>query len=364
MTSRTLSVAAVAVLAIGLDAMPAGAQNLDAGKSAPQIFASTCAACHRTPRGLIKSVAPQALPGFLRQHYTTGTDMARQLSGYLLASGGVAAEPRQARSRDDEPRRPAAARTEQPRADSRPQPAEPPLRAWRLPWEKESPAEAAAKSEAARTEQRPRRAGTAKRRAPRAEERQHSAEPTIAAPASHAPARAGHKDKPPVENGGVAAKDEAKDVKDAAVAPTGTPDKPAVTEAPAVAAPQEAGKAEEAAKPGYDKSSHDTSSHDTSSDNKPDDRKPAASEAKPVAAEADKPAPPRPDPVPQVTPAPDTSASSAPTAGGDKPAATEGDKAPAADAAAKPVDAAPPADTTTVPTASAPAEPKASSESR
>lgn len=63
------------------------AQNLDAGKSPAQLFSGSCAACHSTPRGLLKSVAPGQLPGFLRQHYTTGSDAASTLAGYLIQNG-------------------------------------------------------------------------------------------------------------------------------------------------------------------------------------------------------------------------------------------------------------------------------------
>jgi hypothetical protein len=36
-------------------------------------------------------VSPSALPGFLRQHYTTGTEVAQMLSAYLLSNGAAAA---------------------------------------------------------------------------------------------------------------------------------------------------------------------------------------------------------------------------------------------------------------------------------
>jgi hypothetical protein len=62
---------------------PASGQNLDAGKPASQIFAEACAGCHRSPREL------KGNPGtsFLRDHYTTGSDMASIMSAYLSASG-------------------------------------------------------------------------------------------------------------------------------------------------------------------------------------------------------------------------------------------------------------------------------------
>jgi hypothetical protein len=80
--------AAVLILVAAGLAGPARAQeNLDAGKSPSQLFAGTCSACHKSPRGLLKTVAPGSLQGFLRQHYTTGPEMAGVLSSYLVANG-------------------------------------------------------------------------------------------------------------------------------------------------------------------------------------------------------------------------------------------------------------------------------------
>lgn len=92
MLSRALSMATVTLLIGCLAAGAARAQNLDAGKSPSQIFSSTCSACHKSPRGLLKTTPASSLPGFLRQHYTTGTDMASVLSAYLISNG--AADPR------------------------------------------------------------------------------------------------------------------------------------------------------------------------------------------------------------------------------------------------------------------------------
>jgi hypothetical protein len=89
MLGRTLRLAAV-TLFIGTFALSAAlvqAQNLEAGKSPAQLFAGTCNACHKTPRGLLKTVSAGSLPGFLRQHYTTSGDMAAQLSSFLIANG-------------------------------------------------------------------------------------------------------------------------------------------------------------------------------------------------------------------------------------------------------------------------------------
>ena len=93
MLSRALSLATVTLLIGCLTAGAARAvENLDAGKSPSQIFSNTCSACHKSPRGLLKNTPASSLPGFLRQHYTTGTDMAAVLSSYLISNG--ASDPR------------------------------------------------------------------------------------------------------------------------------------------------------------------------------------------------------------------------------------------------------------------------------
>ncbi len=63
-------------------------QNLDAGKSGAQIFSEVCSNCHRSPREL------RSNPGasFLREHYTTGSEMASTMSAYLSGSGTGAAQ--------------------------------------------------------------------------------------------------------------------------------------------------------------------------------------------------------------------------------------------------------------------------------
>jgi hypothetical protein len=60
---------------------PAAGQNLDAGKPASQIFSEVCANCHRSPREF------KSNPGasFLREHYTTGSEMASTMAAYLSA---------------------------------------------------------------------------------------------------------------------------------------------------------------------------------------------------------------------------------------------------------------------------------------
>ncbi len=133
MLGRTLGSATLAI-AIGFSVqVPARAQNLEAGKSPAQVFNGACATCHKSPRGLVKSVPPGSLQGFLRQHYTTSGDMAGALSNYLLANGGIDRRPAAAeKPRRGRDARPAAA----------PQPAPAPSGWW--PFRAASPAPQAA----------------------------------------------------------------------------------------------------------------------------------------------------------------------------------------------------------------------------
>jgi hypothetical protein len=79
---------------IALSARPVAAQTqLDEGKTAPQLFASVCSACHKSPRGLAKETNASTLASFLRAHYTTGREQAGVLAAYVLQAG-PAPEPR------------------------------------------------------------------------------------------------------------------------------------------------------------------------------------------------------------------------------------------------------------------------------
>ena len=70
--------------------MPINAEDFDAGKSAPQLFASNCSSCHRTPYGLAKHMNNWSLDSFLREHYTASRASADTLSTYLIGLGGSA----------------------------------------------------------------------------------------------------------------------------------------------------------------------------------------------------------------------------------------------------------------------------------
>jgi hypothetical protein len=109
MSSRALSSATVMLLIGCFAVIPVQAQNLEAGKSPSQIFAGTCTACHKSPRGLLKTVPAGSLPGFLRQHYTTSGEMASLLSGFLVSNGAadtryVGTQPRQGKDAKSEER--------------------------------------------------------------------------------------------------------------------------------------------------------------------------------------------------------------------------------------------------------------------
>ena len=111
MLGRALSLATVTLLTGWFAVSPVWAQtqNLEAGKSPSQIFAGTCTACHKSPRGLLKTVAPGSLSGFLRQHYTTSSDMASTLSSYLVSNG--ASDTRGGRDKPSTEPKPAEARS-------------------------------------------------------------------------------------------------------------------------------------------------------------------------------------------------------------------------------------------------------------
>jgi hypothetical protein len=91
MLIRALSLETVTLLIGCFATAPAWAQStyLEAGKSPAQIFAGTCTACHKSPRGLLKSVPPGSLQSFLRQHYTTSPDMASLLTAFLISNGAA-----------------------------------------------------------------------------------------------------------------------------------------------------------------------------------------------------------------------------------------------------------------------------------
>jgi hypothetical protein len=96
----------------GVLAAPAAGQNLDAGKPPAQIFSEVCATCHKSVRDFKGGVSSY----FLREHYTTSSDMASTMAAYL---SGVRSDPRAAPSTPPKPvGTPATATREQPASDS------------------------------------------------------------------------------------------------------------------------------------------------------------------------------------------------------------------------------------------------------
>jgi hypothetical protein len=73
---------AVAAILGTLSGGRASAQNLEAGKAGAQIFAEVCSGCHRSARELRNG----ASASFLREHYTTGSDMASTMAAYLASA--------------------------------------------------------------------------------------------------------------------------------------------------------------------------------------------------------------------------------------------------------------------------------------
>ena len=316
MLSRALSLATVTLL---VGCLTAGAllavENLEAGKTPSQIFAGTCNACHKSPRGLLKNVPASSLPGFLRQHYTTSSDMASVLASYLVSNGATDTRFQS----KDQPKTDAAkgAKQEAARPDGKPDQLD---RFGR----RQNPA---APTQPTQEASRPDADGISPQgegaRPGRDGKRRPGQTPDAARPDGQTPVQA------------------ATDSKMGAKQKLGKRGKPAV---------EEPSKTDEAAK----EDSSKTAKVDAKSDaEKPEAAKPAG-EAKPEAAKSEtakvdapkesvgsEPTPLRPDPVPPVTPAPPASAATA--SGTPEPAASPSEPA------AAPVPSTPPAVTASAP---------------
>jgi mono/diheme cytochrome c family protein len=79
---RARLLAALGVVALSAYA-PARAQNLDEGKSGAKLFTDSCAACHRSARGLTKGRFRLTLYLFLQDHYVSNSSSAWELASYL-----------------------------------------------------------------------------------------------------------------------------------------------------------------------------------------------------------------------------------------------------------------------------------------
>jgi hypothetical protein len=108
------------LLGAGYGSDPAWAQeDLNRGKTPAQLFASDCADCHRSPRGLVKR-DPGSLTGFLRVHYTANRESAAAIAAFLISLGP---DPRGSRPVST-PRRPAASQSRGQAAPSAAKPGE------------------------------------------------------------------------------------------------------------------------------------------------------------------------------------------------------------------------------------------------
>jgi hypothetical protein len=86
-----------------------GQVNIDQGKSASELFANDCAACHKSTRGLANGRNSLTLSLFLREHYAASSQQAAALAAYVIGAGGnaPAAKPDQ-RAKSEEPKGPEA----------------------------------------------------------------------------------------------------------------------------------------------------------------------------------------------------------------------------------------------------------------
>jgi outer membrane biosynthesis protein TonB len=163
--------------------------NIDAGKSAAEIYASDCATCHKTPRGLAAGKNSLMLSSFLREHYTASPDQASALAAYVLGAGGAEPAPKQkpdvehARAEEAKPGEPktAGAKTSEVKPSEvkpgQPKTAAHPVRAASKPEEKR------VKDEEAKREQHPAPA-TTEEREPETASREQTRQPEEAAPAA------------------------------------------------------------------------------------------------------------------------------------------------------------------------------------
>jgi mono/diheme cytochrome c family protein len=104
------SIGLLAALVPAMVLVSAGARaqtNIDEGKSPAQIFASDCAVCHKTPKGLGNGKNSLTLAAFLREHYTASREQAAALAAYVLGAGsgsGPVADKKPATAKADDPK--------------------------------------------------------------------------------------------------------------------------------------------------------------------------------------------------------------------------------------------------------------------
>ena len=91
-----------------------GQVNIDQGKAPAQIYDNTCAACHKSMRGLANGRGASALTSFLMEHYTSSSKEAAALAAYVLSGGGAVGTPAPAHAPKMKPE-PTTASAEEPK---------------------------------------------------------------------------------------------------------------------------------------------------------------------------------------------------------------------------------------------------------
>jgi mono/diheme cytochrome c family protein len=110
-SGRLLALAAIAFLSCSA---ASAQENIDAGKSAQKLFAETCAACHRSPRGLSKGRFSFTLYLYLQKHYASNSSSAWALTSYLESVDAAKRAPTRAAAASPSP----PSSTQSPRAAS------------------------------------------------------------------------------------------------------------------------------------------------------------------------------------------------------------------------------------------------------
>lgn len=102
--------AAIAVLVLGAGVPASAQENFDEGKTPAQLYASDCAICHKSPRGLSRAAGMFGLINFLREHYTVSRENAASIAAYLqqLDREPTPASPRSATRKRSAPKLPPA----------------------------------------------------------------------------------------------------------------------------------------------------------------------------------------------------------------------------------------------------------------
>lgn len=72
-------------MALIIGGVASAEENLDSGKTPAELYASDCAICHKSPRGLVHSGGIMEVQAFLREHYTASREAAAAIAAYLQA---------------------------------------------------------------------------------------------------------------------------------------------------------------------------------------------------------------------------------------------------------------------------------------